>query len=436
MFKTFINALKVKDIRKKLLYTLFVLVIIRLGCLITVPGIRAEVVQEFFAGLGDAKGFINSFTGGAMEQMTIFALSVTPYITSSIIVQLLTFAIPALEELQKDGEDGRKKLTVITRFLTVALAILESTGLAVSFGQKGYMDEYSFFSVLTMITVLTAGSALVMWLGERVTEKGVGNGISIILLINIVSTFPNDLKNLYVQFMKGKDPVRLVLVGALIAAIIIVTVVLVCILQGAERKIPVQYAKSVRGRKQVGGRSTHIPLKVNTAGVIPVIFASSLLSIPQIIVNLFNVKASGVGGKILMALSQSYWFNKSAPWASVGFLVYVLLIFFFAYFQTAMTFNPMEIANNMKKSGGFVPGIRPGKPTQDYLNRIANYIIFIGAVGLIIVAAIPMFFNGFFNTSLSFGGTSIIIVVGVVIETIKSLESQMLVRHYQGFLLD
>lgn len=437
MFKTLINAFKVKEIRKKLLYTFFVLVVIRLGCLISVPGIKADAVKEYLSNaLGDSLNIFSSFTGGSFEQMSIFALSVTPYITASIIIQLLTIAIPALEEMQKDGEDGRKKITAITRFMTVGLAILESSGLSVGFGQKGYLDSYSFWSVLSMIVILTAGSSFVMWLGERVTERGVGNGISIILLINIVSTFPNDLKNLYIQFMKGKDPVRLVLVGAVIAAVIIVTVVLVCVLQGAERKIPVQYAKSVRGRKQVGGQTSHIPLKVNTAGVIPVIFASSILSVPQIIVSLFGIKASGAGAKVLQAISQSNWFSRTMPWATVGFLLYVLLIFFFAYFYTAITFNPMEIANNMKKSGGFIPGIRPGKPTQDYLNKILNYIIFIGAIGLLIVACIPMFFNGFYNTNLSFGGTSIIIVVGVVVETMKSLESQMLVRHYQGFLLD
>ncbi len=437
MFKTFMNAFKVKEIRKKLLYTFFALVIIRLGSLIPVPGIRSAAIKDYLTNtLGESLGFFSSFTGGAMEQMTIFALSVTPYITASIIIQLLTIAIPALEEMQKDGEDGRKKITAITRFLTIGLSILESAGLAVSFGRKGFLYDYSFWTVLSMIVILTAGSSFVMWLGERITERGVGNGISIILLINIVSTFPNDLQNLYVQFMKGKDIVRLVLVGLLIAAVIIVTVVLVCMLQGAERKIPVQYAKSVRGRKQVGGQTNNIPLKVNTAGVIPVIFASSILSVPQIIVSLFGVEASGTGGKILRALSQSNWFSRTTPWASVGLIVYILLIFFFAYFYTAITFNPMEIANNMKKSGGFIPGIRPGKPTQDYLNKILNYIIFIGAVGLLIVACIPMFFNGFFSTSLSFGGTSIIIVVGVVVETMKNLESQMLVRHYQGFLLD
>lgn len=368
--------------------------------------------------------------------MSIFALNVTPYITSSIIIQLLTIAIPALEEMQKDGEDGRKKITAITRFLTIGLAILESAGLAINFGRKGFMDSYNFWTVLSMIVILTGGSAFVMWLGERVTDRGVGNGISIILLINIVSTMPNDFKNIYTQFIKGKDAVRMCLIALLVVAIVVGVTILVCMLQGAERKIPVQYAKKVQGRKQMGGQSSNIPLKVNTAGVIPVIFASSLMAIPSIITSLFGKSPSGVGAKILQGMSQSYWFNPNYPWGFLGLAVYILLVFFFAYFYTAITFNPMEIANNMKKSGGFVPGIRPGKPTQDYLNKILNYIIFIGAVGLLIVAMIPMFFNGFFSVNVSFGGTSIIIVVGVVIETMKSLESQMLVRHYQGFLLD
>lgn len=437
MFKTLINAFKVQDIRRRLLYTFFILVVVRLGSLITVPGISADAIREYMQNaLGDSLNIFSSFTGGSFEQMSIFALSVTPYITASIIIQLLTIAIPALEELQKDGEDGRKKITAITRYMTVGLAILESAGLVVGFGNKGVIENYNFWTVLCIVVILTAGSAIVMWLGERATEKGVGNGISVILLINIVSTMPNDFKNLYTQFMKGRDFVRFTLVGLIILAVVVITVVFVCALQGAERRIPVQYAKTVRGGKTMGGQSSHIPLKVNTAGVIPVIFASSILSVPQIVVNLFNIKTSGVGAKIIQGMSQGYWFNRSYPWASIGLIVYILLVFFFAYFYTAITFNPMEIANNMKKSGGFVPGIRPGQSTQDYLNKILNYIIFIGAVGLIIVACIPMFFSGFFGANVSFGGTSLIIVVGVVIETIKNIESRMLVRNYQGFLLD
>jgi len=444
MLKTLVGAFKNKDIRKKILYTLMILVIVRVGSLLPIPGVDTEYFSSLLSGIntGDLS-YLSAFTGGSFERMSLFALSITPYITSSIIMQLLTIAIPKLEEMQKEGEDGRKKIASITRYVTIGLSLIESIAMAVGFGRSGLIKDSAQLStlhyvvcIIVVIAALTAGSAVLMWLGERATEKGVGNGISVILLINIVSTMPNDLKNMYTQFMKGKDFVRFTLVCLLIIAVIILTVVFVCALQGAERKIPVQYAKTVRGRKTMGGQSSHIPLKVNTAGVIPVIFASSLLSVPQIIVNLFNIKSSGVGAKIMQALSQSYWFNRTYPWASIGLIVYILLVFFFAYFYTAITFNPMEIANNMKKSGGFIPGIRPGQPTQDYLNKILNYIIFIGAVGLIIVACIPMFFSGFFGANVSFGGTSLIIVVGVVIETIKNIESRMLVRNYQGFLLD
>ena len=437
MFKTLVGAFKNKDIRKKIIYTLLILVVVRVGSLLPIPGVDTNYFSSLLSGIntGDLS-YLSAFTGGSFERMSLFALSITPYITSSIIMQLLAIAIPKLEEMQKEGEDGRKKITAITRYMTVGLAILESAGLVVGFGNKGVIENYNFWTVLCIVVILTAGSAIVMWLGERATEKGVGNGISVILLINIVSTMPNDFKNLYTQFMKGRDFVRFTLVGLIILAVVVITVVFVCALQGAERRIPVQYAKTVRGRKTMGGQSSHIPLKVNTAGVIPVIFASSILSVPQIVVNLFNIKTSGVGAKIIQGMSQGYWFNRSYPWASIGLIVYILLVFFFAYFYTAITFNPMEIANNMKKSGGFVPGIRPGQSTQDYLNKILNYIIFIGAVGLIIVACIPMFFSGFFGANVSFGGTSLIIVVGVVIETIKNIESRMLVRNYQGFLLD
>ena len=438
MFKTFINAFKVKELRQKLLYTFFVLIVVRLGSLITVPGIRADAIKEYLSNaLGDSFNLFSSFTGGSFDQMSIFALNVTPYITASIIIQLLTIAIPALEEMQKDGEDGRKKITAITRILTIGLAILESAGLAINFGRKGFMDSYNFWTVLSMIVILTGGSAFVMWLGERVTDRGVGNGISIILLINIVSTMPNDFKNIYTQFIKGKDPVRMCLIALLVVAIVVGVTILVCMLQGAERKIPVQYAKKVQGRKQMGGQSSNIPLKVNTAGVIPVIFASSLMSFPVVIAGFFQVNYDTIGGKILLALNSSSWFNPERPAYSVGLIVYIALIIVFAYFYTSITFNPLEVANNMKKSGGFIPGIRPGKPTSDYLDGILEYIILIGACGLIIVCLVPIIVSGLFSVSrLSFGGTSLIIIVGVVLETIKAVESQMLVRNYKGFLND
>lgn len=437
MFKTLRNALKVKDIRNGLLFTFFILIIVRFGSLIPVPGLDTAAVKEYLeSALGDANSFISSFTGGSFTQMSIFALNVTPYITSSIIMQLLTIAIPALEEMQKDGEDGRKKMTAITRYVTILLSVIESLGLAIGFDRGNYLTTKGPLGYILIIITLTTGSAFVMWLGERISDYGVGNGISIILLINIVSRMPSDFSDLYEMFIKNKDIVNQVIAAAIILAVIIVTVILVVLLQDGVRKIPVQYAQKVQGRRMVGGQGSHIPLKVNTSSVIPVIFASSIMSVPAVIINLFNINTSGTWAKIIRGMNSNYWFNPSYPWASIGLIIYILLVFFFAYFYTSVTFNPMEIANNMKKSGGFIPGIRPGKPTQDYLNKILNYIVFIGAVGLILVALIPIFFNGMFGANVSFGGTSLIIVVGVIIETIKQIESKMIVRNYSGFLTD
>ena len=348
----------------------------------------------------------------------------------------MTVAIPKLEEMQKEGEDGRKKIASITRYVTVGLALLQSTAMAVAFGGNGLLEDYNALNVITVIVALTAGSAFLMWIGERITEHGVGNGISIVLVINILSSIPQDIVNLFDQFVLGKAIAIGVVAAVIIIAVIVVMVILVIILNSGVRKIPVQYAKKMQGRKMVGGQTSSIPLKVNTAGVIPVIFASSLMQLPIVICSFFNYNGTGVWGHILKGLNSSYWCRPSDPVYSIGLVVYILLVVFFAYFQTALTFNPLEIADNMKKQGGFVPGIRPGKPTSEYLNKILNYIIFIGAVGLIIVCVIPFVFNGVFNASVSFGGTSLIIIVSVILETIKQIESQMLVRNYKGFLND
>ena len=300
------------------------------------------------------------------------------------------------------------------------------------------MEDYrNIWGYLTIIAAMTAGSALLMWIGERITEKGVGNGISIVLLFNIVSSLPQDILTLYERFMAGKSVAVAAVAAILVLAVILATVVFVLILNGAERRIPVQYSKKMQGRRMIGGQSSHIPLKVNTAGVIPVIFASSIMSMPVMIAQFFQVDYASVGGKILMALSSNNWFRPDMPVYSIGLVIYIALVVLFAYFYTSITFNPLEVANNMKKSGGFIPGIRPGKPTSDYLNDILNYIIFIGAVGLVIVCIIPIIASGLFSVgSLSFGGTSLIIIVGVVLETLKSIESMMLVRNYKGFLND
>ena len=430
------NAFKIKEIRDRLFFTLLMLVVVRIGTELPLPGVDGKDFSDWFSNIaGDSFGFFDAITGGSFENMSVFALNITPYITSSIIMQLLTIAIPKLEEMQRDGEDGRKKITAITRYLTVALALVQSIAMVIGFGRQGYLIEFNALNAIMVIAALTAGSTILMWIGERITEKGIGNGISIVLTINIISRIPNDLTSLWGQFVKGKEIANQVLNAAIIIAIILCIIILVIFLQGGIRKIPVQYSRKVQGRKQVGGQMTHIPLKINTAGVIPVIFAQSLMTFPVIITAILGKNnGTGVWSKVLKFLSQSNWCSKSEPIYTLGLILYVVLIIAFAYFYTSITFNPLEIADNMKKQGGFIPGIRPGKPTSDYLTKILNYVIFIGAVGLTIIAVIPIFFSGFFGASVSFGGTSLIIIVGVIIETVKQVESKMLERNYKGFL--
>ncbi|WP_026496976.1 preprotein translocase subunit SecY [Butyrivibrio sp. WCD3002] len=438
MFTTIKNAFKIKDIRMKLLFTFFMLLVIRLGSAIPVPGMNVSVFQDWFKELSEnnAFGFMDRFTGGSFENMSILALNITPYITSSIIIQLLTIAIPKFEEWQRDGEDGRKKLAALTRYITVVLALIESVAMAIGFYRSGFLVEKSPLYVVEIVAALTAGSAFLMWIGERITDNGVGNGISIVLTINIISRMPSDLSSLFTQFVTGKSIAKGVVSAIIIVAIIVAMVVLVVLLNGAERRIPVQYAKKIQGRRTYGGNHSEIPLKVNTAGVMPIIFAMSLFQFPIIISQLVGYKGTGAWSEILKYLNQSYWCEPANLKYSIGLVVYVLLLIFFAYFYTSITFNPLEIADNMKKQGGFIPGIRPGKPTSDYLTNILNYIIFIGAIGLTIIGVLPIFFNGVFGANVSFGGTSLIIVVSVILETVKQIESQMLVRNYKGFLDD
>lgn len=448
MLESVKNVFRVKDLRKRLFFVLMMIVVIRIGSQLPVPGTNSAYFKEWFSSQsGDAFNFFDAFTGGSFEQFSIFALNITPYITSSIIMQLLTIAIPKLEEMQRDGEDGRKKIASITRYVTVALSLVEGIAMAIGFGRQGLIPALSagsdangfekFAAGFVVVACLTAGSAMLMWIGERITENGVGNGISIVLTVNIISRMPSDFTALYESFVKGKTIAKGTLAALIILAIVLAVVVFVLILNGAERRIPVQYSKKMQGRKMVGGQSTHIPLKVNTAGVIPIIFASSIMSFPQVIATFAGkTNGTGIGSEILKGLSSNNWCNPGQPIYTIGMAFYMLLVVFFAYFYTSITFNPLEVADNMKKQGGFVPGVRPGKPTSEYLTRILNYIIFIGAVGMIIVAVIPFFFNGMFGANVSFGGTSIIIVVGVVLETIKQIESRMLVRNYKGFLND
>ena len=443
MLTTLKNAFKIKEIRSKILFTFAMMVVIRIGSQLPVPGVdRAYFANWFAQQTGAAFNFFDAFTGGSFLSMSILALNITPYITSSIIMQLLTIAIPKLEEMQRDGEDGRKKIASITRYVTIALALIQSSAMAIGFGGQGLLAEYNALNVITVIVALTAGSAFLMWIGEQITENGIGNGISIVLVINIISRMPQDLVGLYNTFVSPQIAkgafASAALAAVIIIAIIIGMVVLVIILNDGVRKIPVQYAKKVQGRKMVGGQTTNIPLKVNTSGVIPIIFASSLMQFPVIISSLAGYKGTGVWSKILAVLNSSNWFRfTSETWYySIGLVIYIVLVIFFAYFYTSITFNPLEVANNMKKQGGFVPGIRPGKPTSDYLTKILNYIIFIGACGLTIIGILPFVFQGIFNASISFGGTSLIIIVSVILETLKQVESQMLVRNYKGFLND
>ena len=437
MLTTLRNAFKIKEIRGKILFTFLILVVVRLGAQLPIPGVSRDVFTAWFASqTSGAFNFFDQMTGGSFTQMSIFALSITPYITSSVIMQLMTIAIPKLEEMQKDGEDGRKKIREYTRYVTIALALIEGFAMGINLYRGGNLMHNNVLDVVMVMAALTAGSSLLMWMGEQITDKGVGNGISIILLINIISTIPNDFKLLYDKFISGNNIVKAGIAALIILAVILFIVVFIIYLQDGERRIPVQYSKKVVGRKMVGGSTSSIPLKVNTAGVMPIIFASSIMSLPGIIVGFLGKNPGGIPGTILAVLSSSNWCKPSQPVYSIGLLIYILLVVFFAYFYTSITFNPLEVADNMKKQGGFIPGIRPGKPTSEYLNKILNNVIFIGAVGLIIIAFIPILFAGVFGVNVSFGGTSLIIVVGVVLETLKQIESLMLVRHYKGFLND
>ena len=436
MFKTIRNAFKVKELRTKILYTFMMLVVIRFGSQLPIPGIETSFFANWFAKqTTDVFGFFNAMTGGSFSSMSIFALSITPYITSSIIIQLLTIAIPKLEELQKDGEDGRKKIQEYTRYTTVGLALIESSAMAIGFGRQGLLIDYNAWNIIIAIVTMTTGSALLMWIGEQITEKGVGNGISIVLLFNILSSVPDDMKTLYYRFIFGQTVTKMIFSVVVIALIILAMVVFVIVLNDAERRIPVQYSKKMVGRKMVGGQASNIPLKINTAGVMPVIFASSIMSFPVVIAQFFTIDPNSIGSKILMVLNSGSWCRPEYPIYSIGLVIYIALLIMFAYFYTSITFNPLEVANNMKKQGGFIPGFRPGKPTVDFIKKVLSKITLFGAIYLGIVAICPLLLGkAVGNAYLAIGGTSVIIVVGVALETVKALEAQMLMRQYKGFL--
>lgn len=429
MLQTLRNAWKIPDLRKKMLYTLLMLFIFRLGSYVPVPGLTAEAIGSFMGGFQEGmQGLLNNFSGGALERGSIFAMSISPYINSSIIIQLLTVAIPALERMAKEGEEGKKKISSITRYLTVVLGFIQAVGLY--FGLKGGMTGNSVMNFFIVTITLTAGTAFLMWLGEQITEKGIGNGISLLIFAGIVSRGPAMIRSLQATlFASGNISIQSVVTLIVILAIAVLAIGFVVTMNDAERRIPVQYAKRVVGRKMYGGQSTHIPLKISMAGVIPIIFAISIMSFPQTISMFINgqeAPTTGFWAAILRLFQQTHPFY---------IIAYFLLILFFTYFYTAIQFNPIEISNNMKKNGGFIPGIRPGKPTSDYISRILSKVTLFGAFFLAIIAIFPILLAFVPNLgAVSIGGTSLLIVVGVALETTKQIESQMLTRHYKGFL--
>ncbi len=425
MFDTIRNAWKIVDLRKKLIYTFIMLIIFRLGSTIPVPLINPDMLEQMFTGDNTMFGFIDIVSGGAFKNATIFAMSITPYINSSIIMQLLCVAIPALERLQKEGEEGRKKIGQFMRYGTVVLAIIQAVGLYFLLKNSNAITNPGWQSAIVIITTFTAGTAFLMWLGEQITEKGVGNGISLIIFAGIVSRIPDMAKTLYASVESGALNWLMVAVILVFALLIIAFVVM---MNEAERRLPVQYAKRVVGRKMYGGQSTHIPIKVAGAGVIPIIFAMSIMAFPGTIASFFGktAQSGGFWGAFLWVFSGQSWIYA---------VLYFLLIIFFTYFYTAIQFNPIEMSNNMKKNGGFIPGIRPGRPTSDYIARVLSRVTLAGAFFLAFIAVIPIFMNlGLHISNFSIGGTSLLIVVGVALETVQNMESQMLMRHYKGFL--
>ncbi len=423
MFKTLRNAWSIPDLRKKMLYTLLMIFVFRLGSFIPVPGLNPSALQELVANSNSLFGLMDAFSGGSFSNATIFAMGITPYINSSIILQLLSVAIPALERLSKEGEEGRKVIAKWTRIVTIILAFVQATGLY--FGIKGAVLNPSWTSYLTIVATFTAGTAFLMWLGEQITDKGVGNGISIIIFAGIVASIPQMAMTLYTSVFELKSVAWWM--GICVVIFALVMIAFVVFITDAERRIPVQYAKRMVGRKMYGGQSTHIPIKVSMAGVLPIIFAMSILSFPTTIMQFTGEPTSGFWSKFWAFVGPNSW---------VYIVLYFLLIIFFTYFYTAIQFNPIEIANNMKKNGGFVPGIRPGSPTSTYISKILSRITLAGAFFLGIVAVVPLIFAKFVPAlgGVSIGGTSLLIMVGVALETVKQIESQMMMRHYKGFL--
>ncbi len=438
MFKTIKNALKTPDVRKKLFYTLILIIVFRLGCYITVPGVNSITLNTVLGNSDGIAGLIDLISGGAFSRFSLFAMSITPYITASIVIQLLGMIIPSLERLTKEGgEEGRKKINKYTKMLTVVLAFIEAIGVYLSYKSSGIFVDNSFITAALVVVGLITGTSILMWLGEQITSKGIGNGISIIIFVGIVSGLPSGIVTLWnlIFTAEGFSTIGLLTaLGVILGAIILVAGVV--FVQQAERRVPVQYSKKVVGRKMVGAQNTHIPLKLAMAGVMPIIFASSFMTFPAMIIQIFVKDIANQTG----FLAGLYKFSIATSSSSVGIgysianaFVYLILIVGFTFFYTYATFNPAEISSNIKKNGGFIPGIRAGKPTTEYLSSIISKLTWFGGLFLAIIAILPMLLR-FTSLNIAFGGTSILIVVGVALETIQQLESQLVMRHYKGFL--
>ena len=423
MLKTVAQAWKVAEIRSKMIFTLLMLLIFRIGSNIPVPNIDRSVLAQMFTGETGLFDLFDLFSGGAFSNFTIFALSITPYITASIIVQLLGMAFPYFQRLAQSGTEGRKKMAQITRYMTVVLGLIQAIGLTVGLFRQAVIDK-SVFSVILVILVLTAGTAFLMWLGEQINEKGVGNGISLIIFAGIVARIPSGIRSLITSIEAGTISVVTLIKFVILAVLVVAGVVMI---QEGQRRIPVQYAKRVVGRKMYGGQSTHIPIKVNQSGVIPIIFALSLLQFPLTITYFFP--DTGFTDFVTKWLSPA-----GNPGVWVYGILNVLMIIAFTYFYTGATFNPAEVANNMKANGGFIPGIRPGKATEEYLQKVMSRITIVGAIFLAAIATLPTILSVLTSLNIHFGGTSLLIAVGVALDTVRQLENQMLMRNYQGFL--
>lgn len=435
MFNTIRNAWRIPDLRKKILYTLLIIIVFRFGSVIPAPFLDASALSELMASAGEnsALGYINMLTGGAFSYASLFAMGITPYINSSIIMQLLTIAIPLLERMAKEGEEGRKKIATITRYVTVILGLIQGVAYYFYLRSQGiveYTDGFAgVFVAFVIVLTFTAGTALIMWMGEQINDKGVGNGISIILFAGIVARLPVTFGTVWQYMQLGMESAstagQYLVLAPLFVVLFLVVIWVIVFMNEAERRIPVQYAKKVVGRKMYGGQSTFLPVKVAMSGVMPVIFASVILSIPQFIQFFWN-PSEGFGRALLDAFSSSGWLYV---------VLYFFLILMFAYFYMSIQYNPLEMANNLRQNNGTIPGIRPGKPTADFIAKILSKVTLIGALFLAFVALVPIIYTNVTGMyGLSMGGTSIIIIVGVALETVKQLESQMMLRHYKGFL--